>query len=202
HKIIIDLVYAYIYFLLMFSTTAFFDAFGSLLFGRAPRTARAQFKSQLPRADSISALREAFGSLVPDPLLCPQPKGRASRQRLFSPLMTFWAFLSQVLSPNSAPAATRCVKPKLGGRCDTKSKFLRLPVLIVRLGHGSQIPSWSASTGMCAIAWRPTSQALVSGGGTPLRWSMARGSPCPTLPATKPLTHNLCPRSPAVVFPS
>src|SRR5258705_379030 len=48
------------------STTAFFDAFGSLLFGRAPRTARAQFKSQLPRADSISALREAFGLLVPD----------------------------------------------------------------------------------------------------------------------------------------
>src|SRR5260370_7346053 len=84
------------------STTAFFDAFGSLLFGRAPRTARAQFKSQLPRADSISALREAFGSLVPDTLLCPQPKGRASRQRLFSPLMTFWAFLSHLLSPNSA----------------------------------------------------------------------------------------------------
>jgi hypothetical protein len=86
----------------MVSSTPFFDAFGALLFGRAPRTTRAQFKSQLPRADSISALREAFGSLVPDTLLCPQPKGGASRQRLFSPLMTFWAFLSQVLSPNSA----------------------------------------------------------------------------------------------------
>lgn len=84
------------------STTPFFDAFGALLFGRAPRTVSAQLKSQLPRADSISALREAFGSLVSDTLLCPQPEGSASRQRLFSPLMTFWAFLSQVLSPNSA----------------------------------------------------------------------------------------------------
>ena len=84
------------------STTPFFDAFDALLFGRAPRTVSAQLKSQLPRADSISALREAFGSLVSDTLLCPQPEGSASRQRLFSPLMTFWAFLSQVLSPNSA----------------------------------------------------------------------------------------------------
>jgi len=104
------------------STTAFFDAFGSLLFGRAPRTARAQFKSQLPRADSISALREAFGLLVPDTLLCPQPKGRASRQRLFSPLMTFWVFLSQVLSPNSA-CRDAVRKPKAGGRCDTNRNF-------------------------------------------------------------------------------
>ena len=86
----------------MRSTTPFFATFGPLLFGRAPRAARAQFRSQLPKADSISALRELFGSLVPDTLLCPQQKGSASRQRLFSPLMTFWAFLAQVLSPNSA----------------------------------------------------------------------------------------------------
>src|SRR5216683_2327683 len=84
------------------STTPFFATFGPLLFGRAPRAARAQFKSQLPKADSLSALRQVFGSLVPDTLLCPQQKGSASRQRLFSPLMTFWAFLAQVLSPNSA----------------------------------------------------------------------------------------------------
>jgi len=84
------------------STTPFFAAFSPLLFGRAPRAARAQFQSQLPKADSISALRELFGCLVPDTLLCPQQKGSASRQRLFSPLMTFWAFLAQVLSRNSA----------------------------------------------------------------------------------------------------
>jgi hypothetical protein len=84
------------------SSTPFFSAFGPLLFGRAPRAARDFYQRQLPNADSLSALREAFGSLVPDTLLCPQAKGSASRQRLFSPLITFWAFLAQVLSPHSA----------------------------------------------------------------------------------------------------
>jgi hypothetical protein len=82
--------------------TPFFAAFGPLLFGRAPRAARELYERQLPKADSISALREAFGSMIPDTLLCRQPKGRASRQRLFSPLVTFWTFLAQVLSPQSA----------------------------------------------------------------------------------------------------
>lgn len=86
----------------MRSTTPFFAAFGPLLFGRAPRAARAQHRNQLPKADSISALREVFGSMVPDTLLDPPPKGSASRQRRFSPLVTFWAFLAQVLSPDSA----------------------------------------------------------------------------------------------------
>jgi hypothetical protein len=81
--------------------TPFFAAFGPLLFGRAPRAAHELYQRQLPKADSISALREAFGSMIPDALLCPQPKGRASRQRLFSPLVTFWTFLAQVLSPHS-----------------------------------------------------------------------------------------------------
>src|SRR5260221_4735758 len=84
------------------STTPFFAAFGPLLFGRATRAARAQSQSQLPKADSISALRELDGSLVPDVVLCPEQRGSASRQRRFSPRMTFWPFLAQVLSPNSA----------------------------------------------------------------------------------------------------
>jgi hypothetical protein len=79
-----------------------FAAFGPLLFGRAPRAAHELYQRHLPKADSISALREAFGSMIPDALLCPQAKGSASRQRLFSPLVTFWTFLAQVLSPNSA----------------------------------------------------------------------------------------------------
>jgi Transposase DDE domain len=56
----------------------------------------------LLQADSISGLREAFGPMIPDALLCLQKHGSGSRQRLFSPLLTFWAFLSQVLSPHSA----------------------------------------------------------------------------------------------------
>ena len=84
------------------AATPFFAAFGPLLFGRAPRAAHELYQRHLPKADSISALREAFGSMIPDALLCPQAKGSASRQRLFSPLVTFWTFLAQVLSPQSA----------------------------------------------------------------------------------------------------
>ena len=84
------------------SATPFFPTFGPLLFGRARRAAGEFYRRQLPRADSISALREAFGSMIPDALLGPQAKGCASRQRLFSPLVTFWTFLAQVLSPDSA----------------------------------------------------------------------------------------------------
>ena len=40
--------------------------------------------------------------MIPDALLAPKKKGSGSRERLFSPLVTFWAFLSQVLSPHSA----------------------------------------------------------------------------------------------------
>jgi hypothetical protein len=62
--------------------TPFFAAFGPLLFGRAPRAAHELYQRHLPKADSILALREAFGSMIPDTLLGPQPKGSASRQRL------------------------------------------------------------------------------------------------------------------------
>ena len=64
------------------AATPFFAAFGPLLFGRAPRAARDFYQRQLPKADSISALREAFGAMIPDALLGPQPTGSASRQRL------------------------------------------------------------------------------------------------------------------------
>jgi Transposase DDE domain len=82
-------------------STPFFPPLAPLLFGQPPRSSLAQYQSLLPKVDSLSALREAFGSLCPDTLLSPLSEGRASRQRLFSPLMTFWAFLSQVLSPDS-----------------------------------------------------------------------------------------------------
>ena len=87
----------------MRNSTPFFAAFAPLLFGRPPRS--------------------AFASMIPDSLLAPKKKGACScaplgervglenalakgrakgRERLFSPLVTFWAFLSQVLSPSSA----------------------------------------------------------------------------------------------------
>src|SRR3981081_3416137 len=83
------------------SSTPFFDAFGSLLFGRPARSLRDQLCAKL-RTESISELQEAFGSMIHEVLLCPQQNGIGSRQRRFSPLLTFWAFLSQVISPNSS----------------------------------------------------------------------------------------------------
>lgn len=83
-------------------STPFFAAFAPLLFGRPPRRFDSALRAKVLAADSLCELREAFGSMIPDALLCTQNQGAGSRQRLFSPLITFWAFLAQVLSPNSA----------------------------------------------------------------------------------------------------
>lgn len=82
--------------------TPFFAAFGPLLFGRSPRGFNAALRARVFAADSLSQLHAAFGAMIPDALLAAQPQGAGSRQRLFSPLLTFWAFLAQVLSPHSA----------------------------------------------------------------------------------------------------
>ena len=86
----------------MRNSTPFFAAFAPLLFGRPPRSFRTALRQSVLKADSLSQWRAAFASMIPDSLLAPKKKGACSRERLFSPLVTFWAFLSQVLSPNSA----------------------------------------------------------------------------------------------------
>ena len=50
----------------------------------------------------MSRLCEIFGPWLPATLLAPTAKGINSRQRLYPLPLTFWAFLSQVLSPGSA----------------------------------------------------------------------------------------------------
>ena len=86
----------------MRNPTPFFAAFAPLLFGRPPRSFRTALRQSVLKADSLSQWRAAFGSMIPDALLAPNKEGACSRERLFSPLVTFWAFLSQELSPNSA----------------------------------------------------------------------------------------------------
>jgi Transposase DDE domain len=86
----------------MRSATPFFSAFGPLLFGHPPRSFRAELRAQKAHAESLSQLRAAFGSMIPDALLAREKSGAGSRLRLFSSLITFWTFLAQVLSPNSA----------------------------------------------------------------------------------------------------
>jgi hypothetical protein len=54
------------------------------------------------RAKSITQLRAPFGLLIPDARGQSPTLGPPGRERLFTPLITFWAFLSQVLSVDSA----------------------------------------------------------------------------------------------------
>ena len=51
---------------------------------------------------SLSQYQESFGEFVPKALLCPSADGLNSRQRLFPQLITFWAFLAQVLERGSS----------------------------------------------------------------------------------------------------
>jgi len=80
-------------------STPFFKEFGPLLFGRAPRRMLEDIKS----CKSLANLYEFFGQFLEDKLLEPTANGANSRQRALPPRVTFWAFLSQVLSP-----ATSC----------------------------------------------------------------------------------------------
>jgi DDE family transposase len=79
--------------------TPFFSAFGSLLFGRAPRSAAHSLRARFHQLSSLSEIQEAFGSFIPHKLLSAHCSGTNSRDRIFSSRVTFWAFLAQVLSP-------------------------------------------------------------------------------------------------------
>jgi len=82
------------------SSTPFFSALFPLLFGRPPCRELKKLQTQALGTDSISELRQALGQFVPDSLLGRHTQ--SGRDRFFSPLVTFWAFLSQGLSPQSA----------------------------------------------------------------------------------------------------
>jgi hypothetical protein len=86
----------------MRNPTPFFQAFRHLLFGKAPRTFHQKLKARLSANSSLCELRETFGLMIPDALLSTETNGPNSRERLYSPRVTFWAFLAQVLSPDTA----------------------------------------------------------------------------------------------------
>ena len=82
--------------------TPFFADFHRRLFGKAPVSALQERLRPSPQIPSISHYQELFGKLVPKELLAAQPRGTNSRQRIFSPALTFWSFLGQVLEPGSS----------------------------------------------------------------------------------------------------
>ena len=86
----------------MRNSTPFFAAFGPLLFGPAPRRRLHDLLGQWPQRPSINQYMETFGEFIPQTLLARSKEKVNSRQRIFSPLVTFWAFLAQVLERGSS----------------------------------------------------------------------------------------------------
>ncbi len=79
----------------MTNKTPFFQAFGPLLFGRAPRRAA----DQIGRIKGLEDLYSLFGDLIPAATLACTDSGVGSRDRSLPARVTFWAFVAQVLSP-------------------------------------------------------------------------------------------------------
>jgi len=82
----------------------FFAGFHRLLFGRAQRCAQQQLLAQSQGFEqaTLCQLGTACAPWVPTRLLQPAAHGAHSRRRLFPQALTFWAFLSQILSPGSS----------------------------------------------------------------------------------------------------
>lgn len=82
----------------MRSRTPFFEAFGALLFGRRPR----KLIGKVQQMRSLGEIYELFGEMLPERLLGRAEKGVNSRERLLTPKVTFWAFISQVFDVGSS----------------------------------------------------------------------------------------------------
>ena len=82
--------------------TPFFAAFGPLLFGKPRKSALQRLLQSDRPSRSLSQFQEAFGHLIPQALLAPKSSSKNSRERIFPPLVTFWAFLAQVLERGSS----------------------------------------------------------------------------------------------------
>lgn len=79
-------------------STPFFKAFGPLLFGRKPGSKLTEIK----QIESLGELYEVFGDMVPEKLLGREKRGTNSRERSLPPRVTFWAFVWQVMQPQSS----------------------------------------------------------------------------------------------------
>ena len=88
----------------MVQRTPFLPGLSPQLYGRQRRSQLDQLRAQSEqwRQSSLSRLCEIFGPGLPAALLAPTAKGVNSRRRTYPLPLTFWAFLSQVLSPGSS----------------------------------------------------------------------------------------------------
>lgn len=83
-------------------TTPFLPSFGSLLFGRRPKSEQAKALEKLKSANTLGDLKAVCADSIPDELLSPSTKGDLSRQRQYSLPVLFWSFLAQTLTPNTS----------------------------------------------------------------------------------------------------
>ena len=92
--------------------------------GRGPKSTLAQVaaQSQAAALSSLSELSALFGRYIPDALLNPAQSKKHSRQRVYSFRSTFWAFLSQVLTP-----ATPCLEVVRKVQCYCSGLGLPVP---------------------------------------------------------------------------
>ena len=84
--------------------TRFLPGFNHILCGRPPKSARAQLKQKLAhlRESTLSELSDLFDRWIPLGVLQPKSEKENSRERVYSLRTTFWGFLFQVLSPQTA----------------------------------------------------------------------------------------------------
>lgn len=83
-------------------TTPFLPAFGSLLFGRRPKSEQAKALEKLKSTNTLGDLKAVCTDSIPEELLSPAAKGDLSRRRQYSLPVLFWAFLAQILTPNTS----------------------------------------------------------------------------------------------------
>jgi hypothetical protein len=107
----------------MFNPTPFLPGLSSRLFGRQRRSQLDELRAQSEqwRQSSLSRLCEIFGPWLPAAMLAPTAKGINSRQRTYPMTLTFWAFLSQVLSPG---CSCREIVRKVQAWCVPQDKAL------------------------------------------------------------------------------
>lgn len=74
---------------------------------------------------SLSELPDIFGRLVPQDLIQALGQGEDGRLRRYTPLVTFWAFLSQALNPEASCRETvrriQAAHTAASGTCDLSS---------------------------------------------------------------------------------
>src|SRR3954471_1068372 len=82
--------------------TPFFHPFRRLLFGKTPLSALEKSLRDASSPRSLSQYQEAFAAFIPATFFPRAAAGNNSRRRLFPALLTFWAFLAQVLERGSS----------------------------------------------------------------------------------------------------